>query len=62
MIPAGRRRYWVAGTLLAFVGVGIARLLTKVCGHEVQPYVRLLGVLLALGGLVVIMLGTRRKT
>jgi hypothetical protein len=61
MIPPGKRWYWVAGTILAFVGVGIARLLTSACSPEVQPYVRLLGVLLALGGLLVIMLGTRRK-
>lgn len=61
MIPAGKRRYWVAGTILAFVGVGTARVLSQACGPEVQPYVRLLGVLLALGGLLVIMLGTKRK-
>jgi hypothetical protein len=61
MIPAGRRRYWVAGTILAFVGVGIARLLPQACAPDVQRFIRPLGVLLALGGIFVIMLGTKRK-
>jgi hypothetical protein len=61
MIPSGRRLYWVAGTVLAFVGVGIAKYAVHEVGEDAQRYVRGLGMLLAMGGLVVIMLGTRRK-
>lgn len=61
MIPAERRRYWVIGTALAAVGVVMARLLAKEVSGDAQGWVRTLGVVLALGGLFVIMLGTRRR-
>jgi hypothetical protein len=61
IIPKGRRGYWWVGTILAFVGVAVARLMGTHFPDPAQRYVRAAGVLLALGGLFVIMLGTRRK-
>lgn len=61
MIPRGRRPYWVAGTLLAFAGVGIARYGVQAVAQGVQRPMQALGILVAMGGLFVIMLGTRRK-
>jgi hypothetical protein len=61
MIPAGKRWYWIWGTALAFVGVLTARVVSPEFAATARGYVRGLGVLLAMGGIFVIMLGTRRK-
>jgi hypothetical protein len=62
VIPREKRWYWVAGTGMALVGVVTARVVTQHVTAVASPYVRAGGVLLALGGIFVIMLGTRRKT
>jgi hypothetical protein len=61
IIPEGKRRYWWIGTASAFLGVAVVRLLAEQLPPDSRPYVRAAGVLLGLGGLFVIMLGTRRK-
>jgi MFS superfamily sulfate permease-like transporter len=61
MIPAGKRRYWIWGAALAFVGVLIARVVSQESAANARGYVRGLGVLIAMAGIFVIMLGTRRK-
>jgi hypothetical protein len=60
-IPKEKRVYWWVGTAVAFIGVGAARLFAGQFSDDVQRYVRGAGMLLALGGLFIIMLGTRRK-
>jgi hypothetical protein len=60
-IPEEKRIYWWVGTVVAFLGVAVARLLAGKFAADVQHYIQGAGVLLALGGLCIIMLGTRRK-
>jgi hypothetical protein len=61
MIPPQKRWYWIAGTALACAGVLVARIVTPNATGNGQGYLRLLGMVLALGGLFVILLGTRRR-
>ena len=61
MIPVEKRWYWVVGTVLACVGVLAARVVTPRIAPDAQGYVRSFGVMVALAGLLIIMLGTRRK-
>jgi len=61
MIPRQKRWYWLSGTLLAFLGVAIVRLWAGELPLTTGRWVRAAGVLMALGGVFVIMLGTRRK-
>jgi hypothetical protein len=61
IIPKEKRVYWWIGTATAFAGVAVARLVAGRFADPEQTYIRAAGVLLALGGLFVIMLGTRRK-
>jgi hypothetical protein len=60
-IPKEKRIYWWVGTAVAFLGVAVTRLLAGQFAQDVQHYVKGTGVLLALSGLFIIMLGTRRR-
>lgn len=54
-------RPWIVGTLLAFTGVALARLVApSLAGHS-RLAATVGGELLALGGLLVICLGIRRR-
>ena len=61
MIPPDKRWYWIAGTLVAATGVVVARVESEWFPGTGAPYIRLGGILLGLGGLFIITLGTRRK-
>jgi hypothetical protein len=53
--------YWVVGTAIAFVGVLCARVVPGVFGEGMKPIVTTVGIVLAIAGLFVITLGTRKK-
>lgn len=63
MTPAlkASARYWIAGTVLAFAGVAVARLVAPGFEGRVRAAIALTGQLVALGGLLVILLGIRRR-
>jgi hypothetical protein len=61
MSPRAKKWYWVSGTVLAFLGVAMVRLWAGAFTPETGRWVRAAGVLLALTGLFVITLGTRRR-
>lgn len=54
-----RRGYWIAGTLVAFAGVGIARLVPGIIAPETHSLVVAAGIVCAFAGLFIITLGTR---
>jgi len=56
----GRLKYWVMGTLLAFSGVGLVKGLAPLYSGNVKIAVMLTGYTLAILGLFIITLGTRR--
>ena len=53
--------HWVFGTAMAFAGVAVSRLLAPGFGGRPHAAVALAGQLIALGGLVVILFGIRRR-
>ncbi|MBI5380946.1 MAG: hypothetical protein HZA31_03500 [Opitutae bacterium] len=54
-------RYWIGGTLAAFGGVALARLVAPSLEGKIRVYVTLAGQLLALAGLLVICIGVRQR-
>ncbi|MCX6954143.1 MAG: hypothetical protein NTV51_18495 [Verrucomicrobia bacterium] len=54
-------RHWIAGTVLAFVGVAVARLVAPGLESRPRAWLTLAGQITALGGLFVILLGIRRR-
>jgi Zn-dependent protease with chaperone function len=63
MTPAlkASARHWIAGTALAFAGVAVARLVAPGFEGRARAAIALTGQLVALGGLLVILLGIRRR-
>lgn len=63
MTPAlkASARHWIAGTVLAFAGVAVARLVAPGFEGRTRALLALTGQLVALGGLWVIVLGIRRR-
>ena len=59
--PATSAAYWVSGTLVAFVGVAVARLLAPCLAAPERVWVTVGGQLLGSLGLFVIALGVRRR-
>ena len=58
---AASARSWVAGTLVAFAGVALARFVAPSLSGTERLGTTLTGQLLALGGLFIICLGVRRR-
>jgi hypothetical protein len=56
----GRLKYWILGTLSAFSGVGLVKVLAPLYSGNVKTAVMLAGYTLAILGLFIITLGTRR--
>lgn len=54
----GRLKFWIIGSLTAFAGVGVVRFLDY---PDNRTLVMLAGYTLAISGLFIITLGTRRK-
>jgi hypothetical protein len=54
-------RPWLTGLLLACAGVAITRILAPGCGRSLRAGLTLAGQLTALGGLLIIALGIRRR-
>ena len=54
------KKYWITGTLIAFTGVLIVKLLNGFFAPDIQPIVKTTGILIAMFGLFYITLGTRR--
>jgi hypothetical protein len=52
---------WIVGTLLALIGVALARLVAPTLAGHARLLATLGGQLLGLGGLFVICLGVRRR-
>jgi hypothetical protein len=63
MTPAlkASARHWIVGTALAFAGVTVARLVAPGLEGRSRAGVALFGQLVALGGLLIIILGIRRR-
>ena len=59
MTKSKKRLHWIGGTLIAFAGVAIARLLAPTLPPGIVPGATVAGHLLALGGLLFISMGTR---
>jgi hypothetical protein len=59
MTTLKKRAHWIGGTLIAFAGVGLARLLAPTLPSGFVPGATVAGHLLALGGLLFIAMGTR---
>ena len=53
--------HWIFGTAMAFAGVAVSRLLAPGFAGRAHAVVALAGQLIALGGLVVILFGIRRR-
>jgi Na+-transporting NADH:ubiquinone oxidoreductase subunit NqrB len=53
--------HWIYGTLIAFAGVAVSRLLAPEFAGRVHAMVALAGQFVALGGLMVILRGIRRR-
>ena len=54
-------RYWIAGTAIAFVGVLCARIVPGMFDEGMRPIITTVGIVIAIAGLFVITLGTRKK-
>lgn len=63
MTPAlvASARHWIAGTVLAFAGVAVARVVAPDFAGRTRALLLLTGQLVALGGLLIIVLGIRRR-
>ncbi len=57
----GHARYWVSGTLAAFAGVLVARVIAPHAAPSLRVFLTLGGQLLALGGLLVLCVGVSRR-
>lgn len=54
-------RYWVTGTLLAFAGVAVTRLLAPAFGSPARVWIAVAGELIAIAGLGTLILGVNRR-
>lgn len=54
-------RYWIAGSVAAFAGVALTRLVAPSLEGNLKIYTAVGGQLLALAGLFIICLGVRRR-
>jgi uncharacterized membrane protein YccC len=56
----GRLKYWVTGTLVAFSGVAVVKVMAPLYSGNAKIASMLAGYTLSILGLFIIMLGTRR--
>jgi hypothetical protein len=55
------KKYWIIGTLTSFLGIFLVRVLAPLSNTDAKQYFNIGGYLLALGGLVIITFGTRKR-
>ncbi len=56
------RRYWISGIIIALVGIALARVVASHLDPKAAAIAKVVGQLLALGGLLIIALGIKRRT
>ena len=56
-----RKAYWIGGTLAAFAGVALVRLLAPELAGDLRTVVLAAGYILVVAGITIIAFGTRRK-
>ena len=57
-----KRKFWIIGIALAIIGLVVGRVVSRLFGSaELQAAIYIVGVILALGGLGVIMYGIRKR-
>jgi hypothetical protein len=55
-----KKLFWIAGTIVAFSGVAIARILPGYCSGDSTLAITSIGITIAFVGLLIIALGSRK--